>query len=91
MSSLPASHHWRAFLLTLLASILFATCACGEEPEGEGTGEDLSTQELIEQIDAAQRELLRLRREVSKLRIDNDILKKAAIILGTSIPNKHDK
>ena len=41
-------------------------------------------------MDAAE-ELKRLRREVNKLRIDNDILKKAAIILGTSIPNKHDK
>jgi transposase len=39
----------------------------------------------------AAKELIRLRREVSELRIDNDILKKAAIILGTKIPNRSSK
>lgn len=37
------------------------------------------------------KELIRLRREVSELQIDNDILKKAAIILGTKIPNRSSK
>ena len=37
------------------------------------------------------KDLIRLRREVSELRIDNDILKKAAIILGTKIPNRSSK
>jgi len=40
--------------------------------------------------DVAQ-ELSRLRREVTSLRIDNDILKKAAVILGTQMPNKPAK
>ena len=40
--------------------------------------------------DVAQ-ELSRLRREVASLRIDNDILKKAAVILGTKIPNQPTK
>lgn len=35
--------------------------------------------------------LERLRREVAELRIDNDILKKAAVILGTKNPNHPTK
>ena len=34
-------------------------------------------------------ELRRLRREVSHLRLENDILKKAAVILGTQPHSKH--
>ena len=37
------------------------------------------------------KELSRLRREVASLRIDNDILKKAAVILGTQKPNRPAK
>jgi len=37
--------------------------------------------------DAAE-ELARLRREVAELKIDNDILKKAAVILGTKNPDR---
>lgn len=37
------------------------------------------------------KELARLRREVTELRIDNDILKKAAVILGTKNPNRSSK
>ncbi len=37
------------------------------------------------------KELVRLRREVAELRIDNDILKKAAVILGTKNPNRSTK
>jgi len=37
------------------------------------------------------KELVRLRREVAELRIDNDILKKAAVILGTQHPNRSSK
>jgi transposase len=36
-------------------------------------------------------ELSKLRREVASLRVDNDILKKAAVILGTIIPNQPTK
>lgn len=34
------------------------------------------------------KELARLRRELAELKIDNDILKKAAVILGTKNPNR---
>jgi len=37
------------------------------------------------------KELARLRHEVAELRIDNDILKKAAVILGTQNPNRPSK
>ena len=37
------------------------------------------------------KELLRLRRQVAELKIDNDILKKAAVILGTKNPNPSAK
>ena len=37
------------------------------------------------------KELARLRREVAELRIDNDILKKAAVIMGTKTPNRSAK
>jgi transposase len=33
-------------------------------------------------------ELRRLRRDVARLRLENDILKKAAVILGTQTPSK---
>ena len=49
--------------------------------EGQGAGGD---------EDAAM-ELARLRREVAELKIDNDILKKAAVILGTKNPNRPAK
>ena len=39
----------------------------------------------------AEKELVRLRREVAELKIDNDILKKAAVILGTKTPNRPAK
>ena len=37
------------------------------------------------------KELARLRREVAELKIDNDILKKAAVILGSKTPNRPTK
>ena len=49
--------------------------------EGQGAGGD----------EDVAKELARLRREVTELRIDNDILKKAAVILGTKIPNRPTK
>lgn len=49
--------------------------------EGQGAGGD---------EDAAM-ELAQLRREVAELKIDNDILKKAAVILGTKNPNRSAK
>lgn len=49
--------------------------------EGQGAGGD----------EDAAKELVRLRREVAELRIDNDILKKAAVILGTKPNNRPTK
>ena len=36
-------------------------------------------------------ELRRLRREVANLKLENDILKKAAVILGTKPPSKDER
>ena len=41
--------------------------------------------------ESAADELRRLRREVANLRLDNEILKKAAIILGTKVPPKLER
>ena len=41
--------------------------------------------------ESTAKELARLRREVAELKIDNDILKKAAVILGTKNPNQPAK
>lgn len=47
-------------------------------------------QDAVGDEDVAK-ELIRLRREVAELQIDNDILKKAAVLLGTKNPKNSAK
>jgi transposase len=42
-------------------------------------------------VEGEANELHRLRREIANLRLENDILKKAAVILGTTPPSKPAK
>ncbi len=56
----------------------------GEEAEGEEAEGEEAEGEEAEGEEAEAAELRRLRRELSQLKVENDILKKAALILGTS-------
>jgi transposase len=68
------------------ASILYRWVRKASSPEQLG-----SHAKRAVGVEAAADELLRLRREVADLRLDNDILKKAAVILGTKPQPKREK
>lgn len=58
-----------------------------QEPFGS---EGLRVPHMRDEVPAAD-ELLRLRRENAQLKLENDILKKAAVILGTQPQSPHER
>ncbi|MBK1835729.1 transposase [Roseibacillus ishigakijimensis] len=59
--------------------------------KAHGSGQLRSEGRGAESDEDGAQELARLRREVAELRIDNDILKKAAVLLGTKNPGRPTK
>ena len=59
-------------------------------PQGQAEQFGSEGQRAVGELPAAD-ELLRLRREIARLKLENDILKKAAVILGTKPQPAHER
>lgn len=59
-------------------------------PQGQSEPFGSEGQRAVGEMPAAD-ELLRLRREIAQLKLENDILKKAAVILGTKPQPLHER
>ena len=66
--------------LEISEGVLYAWVREGAPATGPSGGEE-----------SAAAELRRLRREIANLKLENDILKKAAVILGTKPPSKDER
>jgi transposase len=62
----------------------------GGAPPATGTGAVSGSGHKAVQADSGRAEVLRLRKEVERLNLDLDILKKAALILGSPVPSRRD-
>jgi len=59
-------------------------------PQGQSEHSGSEGQRAVGEVSAAD-EVLRLRREIAQLKLENDILKKAAVILGTKPQPPHER
>ena len=59
-------------------------------PQGQSEPFGSEGQRAVGEVPAAD-EVLRLRREIAQLKLENDILKKAAVILGTKPQSPHER